>query len=58
MNENNIQEYVSGITSKYMPIDLPQWQIVLIPSAGTGNGDSMVLDFFLVFGGSGLELNT
>lgn len=40
MNENNIQDYVSNITSKFMPIDLPQWQIVLIPS--TGSGDNMV----------------
>lgn len=40
ISESNIQEYVSNITSKYMPIDLPQWQIVMIPSAGTG--DSMV----------------
>lgn len=37
VNENNIQEYVSNITSKYISIDLPQWQIVLIPSAGTGD---------------------
>lgn len=37
VNDTNIQEHVSGITSKYMPVDLPQWQIVLIPSAGTGD---------------------
>ncbi|XP_037040011.1 uncharacterized protein LOC119077006 isoform X1 [Bradysia coprophila] len=47
VNENNIQEYVSNITSKYMPIDLPQWQIVLIPSAGSG--DNMSTEKYFMF---------
>lgn len=47
VNENNIQEYVSDITSKYMPIDRPQWQIVLIPSAGSG--DNMSTEKYYMF---------
>lgn len=46
VNENNIQDYVSSITSKPMPNNLPQWQIVLIPSAGT---DNMVNFFVFLF---------
>lgn len=48
VNENNIQEHISGITSKYMPTELPQWQIVLIPSAGTGDNMSSDRYFMLV----------
>ncbi|XP_069685750.1 uncharacterized protein [Periplaneta americana] len=32
VNDLNIQEYVSDIVSKYLPPELPPWQISLIPS--------------------------
>lgn len=31
----NVQEYISNIVSKYLPIALPPWQICVIPMIGT-----------------------
>lgn len=31
----NVQDYISNIVSKYLPIGLPPWQICVIPMAGT-----------------------
>lgn len=33
VTEANIQDYVSNIVSKYLPPDLPPWQICVIPMA-------------------------
>ncbi|XP_034474671.1 uncharacterized protein LOC117781898 [Drosophila innubila] len=33
VNESNIQEYVSELAAKYMPSDLPQWQVTVIPNS-------------------------
>lgn len=35
VTENNIQEYVSEIVSKYFPSDQPPWQYVIIPCIST-----------------------
>lgn len=35
VNESNIQDYISNIVSKYMPSNLPPWQIGVIPILGT-----------------------
>ncbi|EDW04027.1 uncharacterized protein LOC6562456 [Drosophila grimshawi] len=32
VNESNIQEYVSELAAKYIPSDLPQWQVTVIPN--------------------------
>ncbi|XP_063217290.1 uncharacterized protein LOC134528033 [Bacillus rossius redtenbacheri] len=34
VSELNIQEYVSEVVSKYLPPELPPWQVVLLPRAG------------------------
>lgn len=31
----NVQDYISNIVSKYFPVGLPPWQIVVIPAIGT-----------------------
>ncbi|XP_037711088.1 uncharacterized protein LOC119548072 [Drosophila subpulchrella] len=33
VTESNIQEYVSELATKYIPSDLPQWQVIVIPNA-------------------------
>ncbi|XP_002001828.2 uncharacterized protein LOC6575824 [Drosophila mojavensis] len=33
VNESNIQDYVSELAAKYIPSDLPQWQVTVIPNA-------------------------
>lgn len=33
ISEANIQEYISNIVSKYLPADVPQWQMFVIPIA-------------------------
>ncbi|KAH8409403.1 hypothetical protein KR222_002582, partial [Zaprionus bogoriensis] len=33
VNESNIQEYVSELAAKYIPSDLPQWQVTVIPNS-------------------------
>lgn len=33
VTETNIQDYISNIVSKYLPPDLPPWQICVIPMA-------------------------
>ncbi|XP_075971509.1 uncharacterized protein LOC142973562 [Anticarsia gemmatalis] len=35
VGENNIQEYVSDIVSKYFPSDQPPWQYIVIPCIST-----------------------
>lgn len=31
VTESNIQDYISNIVSKYLPVGLPPWQICVIP---------------------------
>lgn len=33
VSESNIQEYVSELATKYIPSDLPQWQVIVIPNS-------------------------
>ncbi|XP_060666269.1 uncharacterized protein LOC132798432 [Drosophila nasuta] len=33
VHESNIQEYVSELAAKYIPSDLPQWQVTVIPNS-------------------------
>ncbi|KAH8352003.1 hypothetical protein KR084_001143, partial [Drosophila pseudotakahashii] len=33
VTESNIQEYVSELATKYIPSDLPQWQVIVIPNS-------------------------
>ncbi|XP_030554815.1 uncharacterized protein LOC115758367 [Drosophila novamexicana] len=33
VNESNIQEHVSELAAKYIPSDLPQWQVTVIPNS-------------------------
>ncbi|XP_001356491.3 uncharacterized protein [Drosophila pseudoobscura] len=33
VNDSNIQDYVSELATKYIPSDLPQWQVIVIPSS-------------------------
>ncbi|KAM8717126.1 hypothetical protein ACLKA7_003919 [Drosophila subpalustris] len=33
VTESNIQEYVSELAAKYIPSDLPQWQVTVIPNS-------------------------
>lgn len=33
VNESNIQEHVSDLAAKYIPSDLPQWQVTVIPNS-------------------------
>ncbi|XP_030383743.1 uncharacterized protein LOC115631193 [Scaptodrosophila lebanonensis] len=44
VNESNIQEYVSELATKYIPSDLPQWQVIVIPTTlantSTSEGES------------------
>lgn len=35
VTETNVQEYISNIVSKYLPPDLPPWQICVIPMSNT-----------------------
>lgn len=35
ITEANIQEYISNIVSKYLPSDVPQWQMFVIPTAAS-----------------------
>lgn len=35
ITEANIQDYISNIVSKYLPPDLPPWQICVIPMSST-----------------------
>lgn len=37
ITETNIQEYISNIVSKYLPADVSQWQMFVIPCAPTTN---------------------
>ncbi|XP_063699022.1 uncharacterized protein LOC134829722 isoform X2 [Culicoides brevitarsis] len=37
ISETNIQEYISNIVSKYLPSDVPQWQMFVIPTTSTVN---------------------
>lgn len=42
VTETNIQDYVSNIVSKYLPPDMPPWQICVIPMANTTRSDDVV----------------
>ncbi|XP_036329112.1 uncharacterized protein LOC118741291 isoform X2 [Rhagoletis pomonella] len=33
VNDSNIQDFVSELATKYIPSDLPQWQVIVIPTA-------------------------
>lgn len=33
VNTDNIQEFVSELVTKYIPSDIPQWQVIVIPTA-------------------------
>lgn len=33
VNDGNIQEFVSDLARKYIPSDLPQWQVIVIPTS-------------------------
>ncbi|KAM7352712.1 uncharacterized protein ACRADG_005124 [Cochliomyia hominivorax] len=33
VNDANIQDFVSDLVTKYIPSDLPQWQVVVIPTS-------------------------
>ncbi|XP_020799066.1 uncharacterized protein LOC110176916 [Drosophila serrata] len=33
VTESNIQDYVSELATKYIPSDLPQWQVIVIPNS-------------------------
>ncbi|XP_053958771.1 uncharacterized protein LOC128863572 isoform X1 [Anastrepha ludens] len=35
VNDSNIQDFVSELATKYIPSDLPQWQVIVIPTAST-----------------------
>lgn len=35
VTETNIQDYISNIVSKYLPPDLPPWQICVIPMSNS-----------------------
>ncbi|XP_067623265.1 uncharacterized protein [Eurosta solidaginis] len=32
VNDSNIQDFVSDLATKYIPSDLPQWQVIIIPT--------------------------
>ncbi|XP_037958981.1 uncharacterized protein LOC119688375 [Teleopsis dalmanni] len=32
VNETNIEDYISDLATKYIPSDLPQWQVLIIPT--------------------------
>lgn len=33
VHDGNIQDFVSTLVEKYIPSDLPQWQVIVIPIA-------------------------
>ncbi|XP_065355809.1 uncharacterized protein LOC135950207 [Calliphora vicina] len=33
VNDANIQDFISDLVTKYIPSDLPQWQVIVIPAA-------------------------
>lgn len=33
VNDANIQDFVSDLITKYIPSDLPQWQVIVIPAS-------------------------
>lgn len=35
VSDSNIQDFVSELATKYIPSDLPQWQVIIIPTAST-----------------------
>lgn len=39
ISEANIQDYISNIVSKYLPSDVPQWQMFVIPTAPSSNAN-------------------
>ncbi|XP_059486257.1 uncharacterized protein LOC132202931 isoform X2 [Neocloeon triangulifer] len=40
LTDGNIQDYVSDIVSKCLPVNLPPWQVVLIPVAASGGAST------------------
>lgn len=34
VNESNVQNYISNIISKYLPSNIPPWQICIVPICG------------------------
>ncbi|EDW75516.1 uncharacterized protein Dwil_GK23898 [Drosophila willistoni] len=43
VNESNIQDYVSELATKYIPSDLPQWQVIVIPTSDHDNQPYYIL---------------
>ncbi|XP_018902386.2 uncharacterized protein [Bemisia tabaci] len=43
VSEDNIQEFVSDIVSKYLPTDIPPWQITIIPVTSSDEERSYIL---------------
>ncbi|CAD6998723.1 unnamed protein product [Ceratitis capitata] len=35
VNDSNIQDFVSELATKYIPSDLPQWQVIIIPTSSS-----------------------
>lgn len=33
VHEGNVQDFISTLVEKYIPSDLPQWQVIVIPIA-------------------------
>ncbi|XP_023291375.2 uncharacterized protein LOC111674922 [Lucilia cuprina] len=33
VNDSNIQDFISDLVTKYIPSDLPQWQVIVIPTS-------------------------
>ncbi|XP_055613168.1 uncharacterized protein LOC129759680 [Uranotaenia lowii] len=56
LTESNLQDFVSDIISKYMPSDIPPWQVFCIPmasgtsaSSGSAECDSTVPYYYLLY---------
>lgn len=41
VTEANIQDYISNIVSKYLPPDLPPWQICVIPLSNASRSEDV-----------------
>lgn len=48
VSNGNIQEFVSDLVTKYIPSDLPQWQVIVIPIMSTSCEDDMADDHFYI----------
>ncbi|XP_055847068.1 uncharacterized protein LOC129912720 [Episyrphus balteatus] len=48
VHDGNIQEFVSDLVTKYIPSDLPQWQVIVIPIVSTSCEEDMADDHFYI----------